>query len=89
MPIRGFRCPYSLVRRLAVRNAVAVWPLGKECLLLPSGRMACLPCFKAVTVPQTRVVAMASAVIIWRFVLLASAPASLRVSSAAAGAYCR
>ena len=54
IPIHGLLCPYSLLNIVAVINAVAVCPDGKECLSEPSRRPTFIVRFSVFTTPPLR-----------------------------------
>ena len=74
---------------VAVMNAVAVWPEGKERSFEPSGRITWVVCFKVFTTLPIKRAEKASETIILPHELRPFTPATFIPSMTAAGAYCR
>ncbi len=89
MPIHGLLCPYSFVSIVAVINAVAVCPEGKEWLLEPSGRTICVVLFNVLTTDAIATAENASDTSILFQELRPFTPAAFSPNIKAAGAYCR
>ena len=87
-PIHGLLCPYSLLSMVAVINAVAVCPEGKECLFEPSGRSTLVVRFNVFTTLPIRMAEKASETIILPHELRLCTLATFIPSIIAAGAYC-